>query len=143
MSIKAAIIEKNEGEEVEKKEYTNLIMDDMEIASISKEDCEFLEGFVETQFLSLNSTKLGSLENMPALEKLERLELCENTLGGDADKENVGKIIAKLYPNLHTLKLSNNQIKDVSEIEGLKDLSKLESLDLSENPVCATLADDY
>lgn len=48
MSIKAAIIEKNEGEEVEKKEYTNLIMDDMEIAAISKEDCDFLEGFVET-----------------------------------------------------------------------------------------------
>ena len=90
MSIKAAIIEKNEGEEVEKKEYTNLIMDDMEIASISKEDCEFLEGFIETQFLSLNSTKLGSLENMPALEKLERLELCENKLGGDPAKENVG-----------------------------------------------------
>ena len=31
MSIKAAILEKNEGEEVEKGEYTNLIMDDMEI----------------------------------------------------------------------------------------------------------------
>ena len=47
MSIKAAIIEKNEGEEVEKNEYTNLIMDDMEIKQISAEDREFLEGFVE------------------------------------------------------------------------------------------------
>ena len=47
MSIKAAIIEKNEGEEVEKSEYTNLIMDDMEIKQISTEDRDFLEGFVE------------------------------------------------------------------------------------------------
>ena len=83
MSIKAAILEKNEGEEVEKTEYTNLIMDDMEIKQISAEDCEFLEGFVECQFLSLNSTKLETLENMPKLERLERLELCENALKGD------------------------------------------------------------
>ena len=118
-------------------------MDDMEITGISKEDCDFLEGFLETQFLSLNSTKLGSLDNMPGLVKLERLELCENTLGGDVSKENLGEIIARLYPNLHTLKLSNNKIKDVTEIVGLKGLSKLESLDLSENPVCADLGTEY
>jgi hypothetical protein len=40
MSLKAAILEKNEGEAVEFAEYTNLIMDEMTIADgeISKED---------------------------------------------------------------------------------------------------------
>jgi|LakMenEpi03Aug12_release.lakeMendotaPanAssembly.Ray.scaffolds.fasta_scaffold5965355_1 hypothetical protein len=49
MSLKQAIIEKNEGEEVEFAEYTNLIMDQMEIPNgeISQEDCEFLEKFTE------------------------------------------------------------------------------------------------
>ena len=139
MSIKAAIIEKNEGEEVEKSEYTNLIMDDMEIKQISEEDRDFLEGFVECQFLSLNSTKLESLTNMPKLEKLERLELCENTLGGPS----VGTEIARLYPNLATIKLSQNKIETVEDIAGLKALEKLESLDLSDNPICTTLGEEY
>lgn len=139
MSIKAAIIEKNEGEEVEKSEYTNLIMDDMEIKQISEEDRVFLEGFVECQFLSLNSTKLESLDNMPKLERLERLELCENTLGG----AELGATIARLYPNLVTIKLASNKIEDVGHISGLKSLTKLESLDLSDNPICGALGSDY
>ena len=35
MSIKKDIIEKNDGEEVEKTEYTNLIMDDMQVGDIT------------------------------------------------------------------------------------------------------------
>ena len=139
MSIKAAIIEKNEGEEVEKAEYTNLIMDDMEIKTISAEDKDFLEGFIECQFLSLNSTKLESLDNMPKLERLERLELCENQLQGNS----VGEAIATLYPNLVTIKLSSNKIETVEDIAGLKKLEKLESLDLSDNPICNTLGEEY
>jgi hypothetical protein len=38
MSIKKAIIEKNEGNEVEKAEYVNLILDDMSIVEICEED---------------------------------------------------------------------------------------------------------
>ena len=103
MSIKKAIIEKNEGNEVEKSEYVNLILDEMHIgAEISQEDREFLEGFTETQYLSLNSTGLKSLTNLPKMEKLERLELCDNKISGDLSN------LASLYPNLRTLKLSNN-----------------------------------
>jgi hypothetical protein len=49
MSLKASILEKNNGEQVEFAEYTNLIMDEMAIAGgeISKEDQEFLELFTE------------------------------------------------------------------------------------------------
>ena len=81
MSIKKAILEKNEGNEVEKSEYVNLILDDMPIGDVSEEDRTFLEGFTETQFLSLNSTGLKSMANMPRLEKLERLELSDNKIG--------------------------------------------------------------
>ena len=48
MSIKKAIIDKNEGNEVEKSEYVNLILDDMNIGDICDEDKTFLEGFTET-----------------------------------------------------------------------------------------------
>jgi hypothetical protein len=46
------------------------------------------------------------------MEKLERLELCGNTIAGDT----IGKIIATLYPDLVTLKLSNNAIAEVDHI---------------------------
>ena len=76
---------------------------------------------------------------MPRLERLERLELCENQLGGDT----IGETIARLYPNLVTIKLSSNKIQDVADIAGLKALAKLESLDLSDNPICTNLGEDY
>jgi len=84
MSIKKAILDKNEGNEVEKSEYVNLILDDMQLSegAISEEDRLFLEGFVETQYLSLNSTGLKSLVGLPAMPKLERLELSDNRRGG-------------------------------------------------------------
>ena len=41
MSIKKAIIEKNEGNEVENSEYVNLILDDMNIGEICEEDRQF------------------------------------------------------------------------------------------------------
>lgn len=41
MSIKAAILDKNQGNEVDKNEYTNLIMDDMPINTISDDDKTF------------------------------------------------------------------------------------------------------
>ena len=85
MSIKAAIIEKNQGNDVEKSEYTNLIMDDMVIQQISDEDKTFLEDFQECQFLSFNSTSLKSIENLPKMQKLERLELNDNSLEGGFD----------------------------------------------------------
>jgi hypothetical protein len=48
--------------------------------TICEEDRTFLEGFTETQYLSLNSTGLKTLSNLPAMPKLERLELCDNKI---------------------------------------------------------------
>ena len=129
MSIKAAIIEKNQGNDVEKSEYTNLIMDDMLIQNISEEDKIFLEDFQECQFLSFNSTSLKSIANLPKMPKLERLELNDNCLEGGFD------IIATQYPCLKCLKMSNNKIKDIEGVSHLAGCKLLESLDLSNNPV--------
>ena len=129
MSIKKAILDKNEGNEVEKAEYINLILDDMNIGEISEEDKQFLEGFTETQFLSLNSTSLKSLANLPKLDKLERLELNDNKIAGELE------LLSGLYPNLRVLKLSNNQLKTLEQVVALGKCEKLESLDLSNNPV--------
>ena len=132
MSIKAAILEKNGGNDVDKSEYTNLIMDDMPINEISDIDKAFLEGFVECQFLSLNSTGLKVISNLPKLPKLERLELCDNGIETGCD------IIATQYPELRVLKLSGNAIAEPSEIKHLQQCLHLESLDLGKNPVAGT-----
>lgn len=118
MSLKAAIIEKNEGDDVEFAEYTNLIMDEMEIkgGEISVEDQEFLEKFTECQFLSLNQTGLLSLKNMPKLPKLERLELKDNSLQGSETCQT----LAKLYPDLVTLKLTSNKFSKPEDLKPLE-----------------------
>lgn len=142
MSIKKAILDKNEGNEVEKAEYVNLILDDMAIAGgeICDIDKAFLEGFIETQFLSLNSTGLRSLVNLPRMEKLERLELSDNKIGCTSTLDLLA-CIPDLYPNLRVLKLSNNQIKHIDELRVLSKCTKLENIDISNNPVSVKLAD--
>ena len=121
----------------EKAEYVNLILDDMNIGHISDEDKQFLDGFTETKFLSLNSTQLKSIINLPKLQKLERLELNDNKIGQFS--ESLLHLIPTLYENIRVLKLSNNQIKSLEEIQALEKCEKLESLDLSNNPLAATV----
>ena len=129
MSIKAAILDKNQGNEVDKNEYTNLIMDDMPINTISDDDKTFLEGFLECQFLSLNSTNLKNIANLPKMPKLERLELCDNGIETGLD------VIATQYPNLKVLKVSGNKINSMDELKHLASCEHLESLDIVNNPV--------
>lgn len=114
--IKAAILSKSAGVDIEKSEYTNLILDDMQIVNVTEEDRKFLEEFIECQFLSLNSTGLKSLANLPNMPKLERLELNDNQL----DCSDGGfEVISKNYPGLKVLKLSNNKIKDIEQVSAL------------------------
>ena len=68
----------NQGNDVEKAEYTNLILDDLPLHQISDEDKDYLEGFTECQYLSMNSTQLKSIKNLPRMPKLERLDLNDN-----------------------------------------------------------------
>lgn len=52
-------------------------------------------------------------------------------------------MIHELYENLKVLKISNNQIKTFEEIQGLTKCEKLESLDLSNNPLVTELGTEY
>lgn len=55
--------------------------------------------------------------------------MTDNRLAG-AELKNLLK-----YPNLKVIKFANNQVKEISEVEVLKPLGQLMSIDLSENPV--------
>ncbi len=129
MSIKQAILEKSNGEELAFKDYQNLILDDQPVQSISSEDKSFLELFSECRLLSLNNCQLKQADNLPRIHKLEQLELETNFI------ENIPASLIKELPNLVTLKISNNKIKTVSDLAPLKQCSALRVLDLSKNPL--------
>jgi len=59
-----------------------LILDEMKIFELSKEDGAYLASFSALDRLSLNQTMLKSLANFPENKKLVRLELAENQLQG-------------------------------------------------------------
>ena len=92
-SIKEKIMSLNGDEEFDKLEYTNIVLDDLNLHQITDEDREYLEGFTECQYLSLNSTQLKSLVNLPKLPKLIRLDIMDNMI------ETGLEIIADRYNN--------------------------------------------
>lgn len=105
-SIKQKIIELNNGNDVEKSEYTNLILDDLPLYQISNEDKLYLEEFTECIYLSMNQTCLKSLKNLPALSKLERIDVNDNSIEDGLEQ------LSEKFLELRTLKINNNKIKD-------------------------------
>jgi hypothetical protein len=54
-----------------------LILDEMEIGSISAEDRKFLEeSFICCEHLGLNKTQLKSLDNLPTNDTIRRVRTC-------------------------------------------------------------------
>ncbi|XP_015221038.2 acidic leucine-rich nuclear phosphoprotein 32 family member B-like isoform X1 [Lepisosteus oculatus] len=80
--------------------------------------------FETLQCLSVANVGLVSLDNLPQLDKLRKLDLSENRLAGGLEK------LAEKTPNLTHLNLSENKIKDLRALEPLKKLPLLSSLDL-------------
>merc|ERR1719464_2150526 len=80
--------------------------------------------------LSFNLTKISSLENFPTLPSLKRVELADNFLKGSELTHLCGN------ENLEVLKLANNKIASIKELECFANLKSLKSLDLMGNPVC-------
>ncbi|KAF7660509.1 hypothetical protein LDENG_00280700 [Lucifuga dentata] len=80
--------------------------------------------FVELEFLSTINVGLMTVAHLPKLNKLKKLELCDNRISGGLE------VLAEKCPNLTHLNLSGNKIKDLSTIEPLKQLGTLKSLDL-------------
>ncbi|CAD8088531.1 unnamed protein product [Paramecium primaurelia] len=84
------------------------------------------------QLLGLAFEKCGltTLEGFPKLKKLQNLEFPNNSLTGTAIK-----FIADNFKELNNLNLSQNNIKSVDDLKPLATLTKLESLELIDNPL--------
>lgn len=72
---------------------------------------------------------LSSLTHFPELPKLKKLILADNRIS-----KGLENISAKNVKNLEFLSLAHNRIKNLEDLDPLKDL-KLEHLDLFECPV--------
>lgn len=118
----------SEDENVE--EFDNLVLDEAVIEKLTVEDKEFIQEFKNLEMLSFNLTKISSLENFPTLPSLKRVELADNFLKGSELPHLCGNV------NLGTLKLANNKIATIKDLECFAKLTNLKNLDLMGNPVC-------
>lgn len=95
-----------------------------------------LTNLKQLEMLSFANCKLTGVESLPSLPGLKCLDLSDNNLKGDELRH-----IATKFPNLHVLLLGGNQVKALAELEHLKGVKQLQSLDLFNNPV--TNVDKY
>ena len=103
----------------------------MQIGSLTEEDGKYLATFTVMDKLSVNQTHLKSFAHFPAELKLVRLEAAENQLTGPELAH-----LTVYAGSLQTLKLANNKIATLADLEPLAKLTKLENLDLAQNEVC-------
>eukprot|EP01017_Pseudomicrothorax_dubius_P043862 TRINITY_DN7368_c0_g1_i3.p1 TRINITY_DN7368_c0_g1~~TRINITY_DN7368_c0_g1_i3.p1 ORF type:complete len:218 (-),score=43.56 TRINITY_DN7368_c0_g1_i3:114-767(-) len=108
-----------------------LVLDGQQISYIHKAISSELENFRNLVMLSLNDCELESLENLPQIKNLLRLELSNNPF---PPKELV--LVGEAYPNLVSLSLCNYMhFVSWDDINVLKRLPKLIQLDLIGCPV--------
>ncbi|CAK77564.1 unnamed protein product (macronuclear) [Paramecium tetraurelia] len=105
-------------------------LDNVKIVKLDKQTAELLESQSHLESLSLVECSLKTLEGFPKLPNLQNLVLETNQLDGEAIK-----FIGNTYPKLLCLSLAENQIKTFADLEPIKQLKKLQQLDLSENPI--------
>lgn len=79
--------------------------------------------------IDFTDNDLTSLSNFPLSPRLHTLLCARNRI------QSVHKRIAEELPNLTTLMLANNNVRDLADIEGLTRCPKLTHLVLAENPV--------
>jgi len=111
------------------------MLDDQELnRELTADDKQYLEEFTNVAILSFTNTKITSLNNLPDLEQLRRIELNGNGLAGS-------QLVHLLkYKNLHTIKFSDNNVTDFAELEEIKELN-LCKLDLTGSPIAGK--EDY
>ncbi|CAD8168685.1 unnamed protein product [Paramecium octaurelia] len=105
-------------------------IDNVKIGKLDRQTAELLESQSHLESLSLVDCSLKTLEGFPKLPNLQNLVLEINQLDGEAIK-----FIANTYPKLLCLSLAENQIKTFADLEPIKQLKKLQQLDLSDNPI--------
>lgn len=90
----------------------------------------FLKRFPNVSYLSLNACRISSLEQLPNLPLLSRLELADNKLSATSHLNELSKLTA-----IARLDLSNTRIESAEELSVLKPLSNLSVLDLMGSPL--------
>ena len=112
------------------KDYETLLLDGIISPDILEKDRVFLERFTCCIHLSFNSSGLKNLGNFPRMDKLVKLELQDNKI-----QAGLG-VLGERVPNLEVLKVGNNLISSLQEVQKLSLLASLFQLDLVGNPLC-------
>ena len=112
-----------------------LTLDGHYIGAISLEVKNYLERFIHIEKLNMSYCKLHSLDNLPNLPNIIRVELNDNLL----DEKEFIKL--KKYPLLSEIFFANNKVKNFELMKEMSLMRDIHLIDLSENPVC--LNKDY
>lgn len=107
-----------------------LTLDYQIIKQINQETKNYIEKFKNIEKFNMSSCKLISLENLPKLPNLIKIELNDNFL--------TEKDLVKLsqYPQLSEIYVAKNHISSFEELKSLSNMRDLHLLDLSDNPIC-------
>ena len=111
---------------------TELTLDGYYIGAIPFEIKNYLEKFNHIEHLNMSFCKLHSLDNLPILPNVTKVELNDNLLN---EKE---FIKLKKYPLLSEIFFANNKVKDIELMKEMSSMRDIHLIDLSENPICST-----
>jgi len=126
--VKAIQEQKNtaEGEDLEE-----INLDSIPISKFTNDINKELEAITTLYSLSLNDCGITTLENFPKLQSLIRLELMDNKIVPSS----LGSL-GKSCPNLQSLSLGGNPIKEYEELKNIQNLTQLYQLDLIKCDIC-------
>lgn len=79
--------------------------------------------------IDFTDNDIAHLTNFPLSPRLSTLLCARNRIGA------IDKNLGNSLPNLTTLVLSNNNVRELGDLEGLRGCQKLRHLILTENPV--------
>lgn len=79
--------------------------------------------------IDLSENDLKKLENFPQMHRLKNLILCNNRICY------VDAKLGDTIPNINTVVLTNNNLQELGDLDGLASLKRIEHLSLMGNPV--------
>lgn len=94
-----------------------LVLDGCKIKHVTEEEGRFLSTFRNLTVLSCSRTGLTSIQNLPSLPALKKLELSDNALTTSTAHL---EVLGTATPNLRVLRLAGNRLESVDQL--IKDL---------------------
>jgi len=129
--VKITMDEIERQEKNQEAEVNDIILDTINFEVLTEEIGAAINKHKDTLlFLSLNDCALSSLQNLPILPKLVRLEITDNFL------KPLDLVIISKMKEIQSLSLGGNYINNYEDLEPLKNLPKLVQLDLVGCSIC-------